>query len=101
MNEDHLTLGPTPFGEDCAQVGTDNYHDRAMRETRRYIELLEKKFPDKPEGVKFDVRSFPHDFGTYHEVVVVYDRDDEEQVDFALKVEHHLPETWEDTDVVE
>lgn len=101
MTQDFLTLGPTPFGEDCAQVGTSDYYVRAIEETRRYKEMLEKKFPDLPQGLTFETKAFPHDFGTYHEVVVVYDRDDQEQVNYALKVERHLPETWEDTDVVD
>ena len=41
------------------------------------LELVKSKFP-VPEELKnlnchFSVKSFPHDFGTYHEIVLYYD----------------------------
>ena len=39
---DYLPIGPTPSGEECAQVGQENYYTQAMSECRRFIELIRK-----------------------------------------------------------
>jgi len=96
---DYIELGPTPAGESCAQVGADDYHEKAREECQRYKELLEATFPDPPQGSRFAIKSFPHDFGSYYEVVVWFDDDNEKSVDFAYKVERNLPETWEDVQI--
>ena len=96
---EYITLGPTPCEEACAQVGSDNYSIDSDHECRRYIQLLIKLFPDTPEyynsHMTFTKKGFPHDFGTYHEVVVWYDTDNEESVKFAFHVEANLPANWE------
>lgn len=89
---DYIELGPTPSGEDCAQVGTDKYPEQSLAESRRYCDMLQKKFPK----ANFGIRSFPHDFGTYREVVVYFDDDVDGSLSVALDVERNLPETWED-----
>ena len=68
---EYIELGPVPAGEPCAQVGTDNYLARSMRECEVFRRMLERVLPI-PEGlpVKYVVRSHPHDFGTYREVSV-------------------------------
>ena len=66
----YLSLAPTPVEEDCAQVGTDDYTARARAECQRFITLLRKKFGPEPDGARLAVKSFPHDFGDYFEVVV-------------------------------
>ena len=92
---DYITLGTTPTDEQCVQVGSDNYHRRVMQECHRYIELLKKMFPNLPEGCRFAVKGFDHDFGTYWEVVIFFNSDKEECVDFAINVENNLPQKWE------
>lgn len=62
-----LSLGPVPGDEDCAQVGTPDYYDRAGGECRRHIALLRAKFGAEPEGARFRIKCCPHDFGTYLE----------------------------------
>lgn len=94
---DFMTLGPSPCGEDCVQLGTEDYPEKSRAECKRYKKLLEEKFP--LNGIYFGIKSFDHDFGTYREVVVYYDDNDEESADNALTVENNLPETWEDTRV--
>lgn len=95
MSRDYLTLGSTPCGEECAQVGSDNYHARMRRESRAYIKQLERMFPALPDGVYFTTKGFSHDFGTYHEVCVMFDDSDEAQVSAAYDVESSLPEVWD------
>ncbi|GAF94626.1 unnamed protein product, partial [marine sediment metagenome] len=41
------------------------------------------------------IKSFPHDFGTYSEVVVYFDDEIEGSQDVALEVEGNTPEAWD------
>lgn len=93
---EYIELGPVPAGEPCAQVGTDNYLARSMRECEVFRRMLERVFPI-PEGlsVKYVVRSHPHDFGTYREVSVRYSGDDAAACDFAFQVESSVPDGWD------
>lgn len=93
MGSNYLTLGPVPANEPCAQVGvTPEYHTVAHEECHRYLALIQKWHPD----ALLTVKGFPHEFGTYYEVVVWYDEEDEDQERLALYVEAHLPESWTD-----
>ena len=94
----YLTLGSTPCDEDCAQLGADDYRERMRAETKRYIAQLERLFPNRPEGVRFGVKGFSHDFGTYHEVCVFFNEDNEEQAEFAYNVEGECPAKWDDVE---
>ena len=92
---DYLTLGPSPSDEDCINVGVDNYHQLAKEECRRFKALLEERFPLPPPLTYFGIKSFPHDFGDYMEVVIYYETEDEESENFAFSVEDNAPNTWE------
>ncbi|MFA7219247.1 MAG: hypothetical protein WC119_01925 [Synergistaceae bacterium] len=94
---DRIELGPTPPDEDCAQVGTDNYRERAMEECRRYIELIRQKLGVEPEGARLKITSNPHDFGTYYEVACEYNDQFQRSVDYAFACESDGPQTWGDT----
>ena len=93
---EYIELGPVPAGEPCAQVGTDNYLARSMRECEVFRRMLERVFPI-PEGlpVKYVIRSHPHDFGAYREVSVRYRAGDQAASDFAILVESSIPECWD------
>lgn len=97
--KDYLSLGCAPTDEDCAQVGSDDYGPRSRRECRAFVRALRKKFGPEPEGARICVKKFPHDFGSYREVVVEYDDDNEEALQYALKVEDDLPKTWAETGI--
>ena len=90
-----LELGPCPHGEDCAQVGADDYYDRAKREVRAYIGQLVRVCGEPPDGVSLRCKSFPHDFGSYMEAVVSFDCDDESQAKYAYRLESEGPEFWD------
>lgn len=92
---EHLTLGPVPAEEDCAQVGEDGYGERALEECRRYIALLRKKFGPEPDGTRLTTKSFPHDFGSYLEVVVKFDDTNERAVAYAFELEGEAPARWD------
>ena len=95
MQMDYLTLGPTPADESCEQA--DGCRNKIRRENNAYKRQLERMFPipDALQSVRFSVKSFPHDFGSYTEVVVHYDCDDETAVEFAFNVESNLPANWD------
>lgn len=96
MYRDYIELGSTPCSEKCAQVGELDYNARAHIECKAYVHQLERIFPI-PDGVDaaFRVKMFPHDFGSYHEVVVYFGTQDEKAIEYAFHVENNLPEYWD------
>lgn len=96
MSKDYLSLGPTPAAESCAQVGAEDYHKQSKAEIAAYIGQLNRVFGDKmPPGCRFSGKAFPHDFGTYHEVVVWFDPDSEDESNFAYSCENNMPQEWD------
>lgn len=94
--QDYLNLENTPIEEKCVQVSRDKDYYMAMRaECRAFKHQLERMFPDM-HGAYLTIKSFPHDFGTYCEVCVVYNDENEEAMGFACELESNLPETWDD-----
>ena len=93
---DFMDIGSTPSDEPCAQVGEDNYMERAREECNRFIELIRKKLGEEPPGARLAVKSNPHDFGTYLEVVCHFEDSDEEARIYALRCESEAPRTWQD-----
>lgn len=94
---DYINIGPGPCDEDCAQTGTYDYHDRAGKECRRFIELIRKVLGPEPANTRLGIKTFMHDFGNYHEVVCHYDPDDSVSVEYAFKCEGEAPTKWEET----
>ena len=94
--ETFLSLAPTPVEEECAQVGTAEYHTKARAECLRFITLLRTKFGLEPEGARLAVKSFPHDFGDYLEVVCYFDETLPKSVEYAYRCEANLPANWDD-----
>jgi len=98
---DYIELGPVPYGEDCVQVGDADYYNKMKVETKRYIDQLEKRFPQLGEAhCSLRVKGFPHDFGKYHEVCINYNENDATAVNFAYFVDSNLPEFWNDDKVL-
>ena len=93
---EHMELGPTPCDEPCEQLGPNYNPAKARRESQVYANQLRRMFPDPPYGTTIGVKAFPHDFGSYIEVVVYFFCDDEESAEYAYKVESGLPANWDD-----
>lgn len=91
---DYLTIGSTPPDEECAQVGSEGYRERAIAEINRYRELILKTCGEPPAGTELKAMTFPHDFGEYVELVVEYDDADPKGLEYALHVESHGPSNW-------
>jgi len=69
---DYLNVGANGF----SQVGDVHYYAKSKIEMKHLLELITDKFPI-PEKLQtlchFAVKAFPHDFGTYHEIVLHFD----------------------------
>lgn len=96
MARECIELGSTPADEDCAQVGSENYEERARAECERYIALLRTKFGTEPETARLAIKGFPHDFGRYYEVVCYFDDGNEVATEYAYLLESKAPTTWKD-----
>lgn len=96
MSRDYHSLGSTPYGVECAQVGASNYAEYSKVESKVYIAQLLREFGEPPEGVRIHAKHFPHDFGSYVEVVVSFNPDCERSALWAMNVENNTPEHWDD-----
>ena len=86
-------------GEECADMHDYSAH---VAEVRRYVEMLEARFVNVPEGAWFGLkREDGSDYGSYFEAVVYYFEGDEEASDFALFLESNCPATWKDTEKID
>lgn len=92
---DYLNIGSSPAEEDCAQVGSPDYHNKAMAELKRYRDLIRAHCGKEPPGTKLVIKWFPHDFGTYGELVCEYQEGDEVGLSYALHVESNGPCRWD------
>lgn len=93
---DYISIGSSPCDEDCAQVGSDNFREKALKECRQYIEAIRKKYGLEKGSAQLKIKWFPHDFGSYCEVVCYYSDDDEAGMNYAYNVELGT-ETWSET----
>ena len=69
---DYLVVGSNGF----AQVGDPDYFTKAKIELRILLKFLQTNYPVPEEFASKTyccIKAFNHDFGTYHEVVVIFD----------------------------
>jgi hypothetical protein len=95
---DYLDLSPTPVNEPCAMVEkSGDYLPRMRAECRAFVHQLERTFPQAIEaGCSFRVKSNAHEFGSYLEVQVCFNDNDEHMTHWAYMIEAELPELWDD-----
>jgi hypothetical protein len=101
--KDYLYVGPVPSEENCAQVGEDGYGKKARRECNMFANQIERHYPPPAKGY-LQTKANPHDFGTYYEVVAVFDTEDEESVEWAFDVESdpkRVLRTWDEESINE
>lgn len=96
---EELSYGITPCDEPCAQVGSADYYERVRIEGHAYIDQLKRIYKeahgcDLPLNLR--LKSFPHDFGSYHEVVAVFSMEDEAMVEAAYWLDENCPASWDD-----
>lgn len=93
--KDYLDIGPTPSGESCEQVGTPSYNPaKARKECEVFRDMIRRLYPKFAGNVQ--IKSFPHDFGTYSEVVVYYDSTNQDETEYAYEIEGNTPENWDE-----
>ena len=89
---DYVNIGATPADELCEQLGPAYDPMKARKECLAFKHQLERVFPKASFGVK----SFPHDFGTYMEVVAFFEDEDAASVEAAFEAERATPERWDE-----
>lgn len=96
MSREYLTIGPTPCDEVCHPANGDRKMQRiemnAFKE--QLTRVMNTEFGENL-CVYFSIKSFPHDFGSYSEVCVIYDDEDQTQVQQAFWIESNTPENWD------
>ncbi len=95
MTEGIIALGAVPARESAAQVGEVGYADRAVVECQRYVALLRHAIGPEPEGARLHIRPSEPDLGSYLEVVVEYDEEDNVARAYAIRCDREAPTRWE------
>lgn len=93
---DYMTIGSSPVDEKCVNVGEENYESRSLDECNKYIALIRKKLGPEPHAAQLRTKLFPHDFGSYREVVCYFDDKEPASVAYSLACEAHGPQMWSD-----
>jgi hypothetical protein len=94
--KEYMEIGASPYDEDCAQVGTVDYYDKSKAEMTAYINQLNRLFSDaESKGIDFKIKRFYHDFGTYGEVCMYWNIDNEISDQYVYIIESNLPATWD------
>jgi len=96
-----IDIGGAPYEEDCAQIGEkfDRGPELNQLECRAFITALRRVYGDEPEGAQLKIRANHHDFGTYREVVCVYDTDSQAASAYAQRVEKSIAR-WRDAGMI-
>lgn len=98
---EEIYLGPVPLEEDCAQVGSDGYYERSRVECRAYINQLKRQFGEPPTGGSLKILACPHDFGTYHEVIAIFNEIYPDSCKWAFEIEENLPMRWDEEALID
>jgi hypothetical protein len=93
---DSLNLAPVPLDEECAQLGAADYSSRSRKECTAFINQLKRVFGEPPPRASFKITQNPHDFGTYRDVDIQFDDEDEAASEYAYKVEANIPAEWDE-----
>jgi hypothetical protein len=64
-------------------------------EANALINQITRSIGKPPYGTGLRIISCAHDFGTYYDVAVVYDDEDEESQAYMLKAESAIPSKWD------
>jgi hypothetical protein len=93
---EEFQLGTTvPHDEDCIQLGQPNYSAYSKLEANLLMKQIIRELGNPPEGCRMKLIGCNHDFGTYYDIALEYDREKEEHAKWALKVEVGLPSKWD------
>lgn len=96
MPNEIMTIGPAPPAESPVPIGRPDYDERSRRECRVFKRMLARLHPvplDCPATLI--VKSSPHEFGSYRDVCVHYDRADAAATEYAFALERDTPTQWD------
>ena len=97
--KDFIYIGSAPCDEECTQVGTPGYSERAKKECRALIAQIRRVLGNEPEeaaGTGLRIKGENHEYGTYYEVVCSYDDDFPESTKYAYRCEAECPQKWDE-----
>lgn len=89
---DYISLASTPIEEICTQAG-EGFNDAILECTILAEQIIREKGIN-PTGTEFFILENYHDFGTYHELAIMYKDGNEEAENYAFSCEI-LPELWD------
>lgn len=93
-----IELGSAPHAEACAQVGSEDYAERARKECATYRRQLRREAAAAGialGAVELVIKSSAHDYGSYYEVAVRFDGESETECEAAYWLEGNQPERWD------
>lgn len=98
MNKVTYEFDTVPEDEPCVQVGTDDYGKWARIEGNERIQMVRRFLGEEPGGSRLYLKSFPHDFGNYWQVVFSYDEDNDDHVRYCFCIDNGVivPFMWDD-----
>lgn len=100
--KEYIEIGPTPYNEDCAQVGFEDYRKDALKEMDTYINQLNRVFLDaESKGITFKQKWFDHDFGAYGEVCIYWNPENPIANEYVYIIESDLPGNWDEKAKIE
>jgi len=99
--KDYISLDTTPSSEPCVSVNPNvDYYEPMKEEAKRYKAMLEDRYyaiQDKLDIYGyFKIQRNEHDFGSYLDVVFVFDDDYDDSQTLAYFIEDSAPEKWDD-----
>ena len=90
---DSMDFETTPYGERCVQVGHEPSNHISRIEARALIGQLCRIKP-KIEALNNNIKSNPHDFGSYTTLEVKFLCDSEAE-ELVYELESSIPEYWD------
>lgn len=105
---EYIFVGSSPCMEECAQLGQDNYDKQSKLECKLYKEQLWRITKEKfnitqgsLDGFDIVIKNEYHDFGTYREVALKFDYNNDVATNLAYNIEGITPEYWDDIALTE
>jgi hypothetical protein len=95
MSYDYVDLGPVPAMETASDA--PKQPDLNKAECRIYKAMLERLHP-VPQAMDafYIVKANPHEFGTYREVGIKFNENDEAAGDWAWDMQDNGPDQWDE-----
>jgi len=95
MAQGVISLGAVPARESFTRAGEAGDAQRAHAECRRYVALLRDAIGPEPRGAQLRIRRSEPERGSYLEVVVEYDDENNVARAYAIRCDREAPTTWE------